>query len=165
MIVLSKKNVYLSGPMTNVINYNVPAFAEAHAVLKQMGAERIYDPAMEWLNEPNAEAHDHEHYMRKCIGELIRIDSDRKLLYDMLVLLDGWKESDGCLTEVNVANACGIPCVEFFKIVNKNDFEGPCECCHGEGVAEAIWQGAFMSALARDISEAVAETFGDDDED
>lgn len=45
------RRVFLSGPMTNVVFNNAPAFAKAHARLKELGATAIYDPALNWLME------------------------------------------------------------------------------------------------------------------
>lgn len=104
MVDLSNRRVFLSGPMTGIEHYNVGAFCEAHAALKERGVSTIYNPAMRWLNTPEARAKgmSHADWMRVCVNELT------KGWYDLLVQLPGWHDSDGAKTEFEVAMACGI---------------------------------------------------------
>jgi hypothetical protein len=48
---LKGKNVYISGPITGKLLHNAPAFAEAHAMLKEMGVRQIGDPSFLWLTD------------------------------------------------------------------------------------------------------------------
>ncbi len=101
------KNVFISGPMTGIPHYNVEKFAAVHAELKEAGAKRIYDPAIEWLlNE--YEDKGHECYMRKSTRLLADTRVGNKPVYDVVVVLDGWGNSKGARAEIEVAKACGV---------------------------------------------------------
>lgn len=103
--------VFLSGPMSSVAHNNAPAFAEAHAILHELGVMYVFDPAVEWLMSPFGER-SHAEYLRLCIHELTKpSNADSGTYYSTLVQLDGWEASDGAVTEFEVARACGIRCV------------------------------------------------------
>ena len=111
------KNVYLSGPMTGCDHNNVIAFMDAHELLNELGANRVYDPAYERYYEISRGEleHDHAYYMRRCVFELVHpsMNSEYKEpFYDVLVSLPGWQSSEGAKVEREVAAACDIPCVE-----------------------------------------------------
>lgn len=124
------KRIFLSGPMTGCPNLNVAAFADAHAILKEAGAEEIYDPAVEYLMQrEKADGHSHEWYMTKCVAELVRHAIPKGVnplaigtpcainpKYDLLVSLPGWWDSSGACIERSVADACGIECVELSEV-------------------------------------------------
>jgi len=115
---LEGKRVFLSGPMSSDAHNNVTKFIDAHAVLNRLGALVVYDPACEWVEEiahGSFEARGHDYYMRRCVRELSRsIDPDGQApYYDLLVQLDGWRDSRGAKTEKEVAEACGVAVVEF----------------------------------------------------
>ena len=115
MTSVSGKDVFLSGPMTGKEHYNVGAFADAHALLKDLGARSVYNPGIEYLLEPASESEQctHEHYMRRCIHELTSgVSMEGPARYDLVVLLPGWEESVGATEERAVARWCGIPVVE-----------------------------------------------------
>lgn len=101
---LRNRRVFISGPMTGIEHYNAPEFARAHAICKESGAMYVYDPSWAWMMEPSTANFDHEYYMRKCISELTRRDEP----YHVLLQLPGWRESEGCRLEYEVAVACGI---------------------------------------------------------
>jgi len=115
MINLEGKNVFLSGPMTGYPYYNVAAFAEAHTIMRALGAKRVYNPAYMWLMQDRAkdETTPHEEYVRRCVNELTRpaYGEVNGPYYGAVVLLDGWCDSPGANLEHEVAQACGIPCV------------------------------------------------------
>lgn len=97
------KHVFLSGPMTGVYLNNVARFAIMHAkVRKELGATRVYNPALEWLMEGPEEFHWHEYYMRKCLNTLTNGS------WDCIVMLQGWENSEGAKTEKMVAEAIGL---------------------------------------------------------
>lgn len=120
------KNVFISGPMTGIPLNNLPEFVKAHKALLDMGAKDIYDPAFEWYaamakGEPDES---HEFYMRKTLNALTSSDCQsffRKTHYGIMVLLDGWEASDGCITERSVAMACGIKVVEMRELYARQD--------------------------------------------
>jgi hypothetical protein len=117
---LEGKNVFLSGGMSGYEHYNVEAFANAHAIVHELGAKCVYDPAFAWLHEPLAdgEKKTHEDYMLKCLHELTRPKYCGKegAFYDLLVSLPHWGKSKGAMAERAAAEACGIPCVELDEL-------------------------------------------------
>ena len=106
---VKNKRIFLSGPMSFKENYNVEAFASAHATLKLMGAGYVYDPALAWLEELG-ETRTHEAYMRDALTILVVQP------FDMFVTLDGWETSDGAYAEHVVAVELGIEVVPYKSI-------------------------------------------------
>lgn len=119
MVDVKDKNVFLCGPMTGLPSYNVEKFAAANKFLRNLGADRVYDPAFKWYTSlvSGYECTDHDACMRRTIGELTIGTNDGHAYYDLLVTLDGWKDSEGAKTEVEVARACGIPVYELQDVV------------------------------------------------
>lgn len=111
------RRVFLSGPMTGIANYNVEAFATAHAIVKECGAVSVYNPAIEYLRN-NFENMTHEQCMRECLRTLTKpsLIHDDEPFYDLMVQLPEWENSEGALTEFAVAQACGIECVELWEV-------------------------------------------------
>lgn len=87
--------VYVSGPMSNMPDFNFPAFAAAAARLRAQGYEVINPaehgevPGMKWAD-----------YIRK----------DLKLLADCdaIYLLPGWRQSRGARLEHRIAAELGF---------------------------------------------------------
>lgn len=99
--------VYIAGPMTGKEHHNFSAFFEAEEQLVKMGYQPL-NPA--WNNGKTLEeaiANVDEdgrswlEYMRKDMVYLSQAD--------LIVVLDGWRESRGACFEVDVANALNIP--------------------------------------------------------
>jgi hypothetical protein len=90
------KTIYISGPMTGIVDHNFPAFNAAEASLREMGFTNIINPAYLGVTQGFL----WEDYMRR----------DIKLLMDAtdLVLLEGWGASKGARLEVFVAVHVGI---------------------------------------------------------
>ena len=100
--------VYLSGPVTGITRDEaVEAFEAAHARLRELGATSVMVPT-----RAVPEILDHERAMLVCLGELTRSTTLGLPLYDAVVLLDGWRDSEGARVEATVASALGIPCVD-----------------------------------------------------
>lgn len=118
---LHGKAVFISGPMTGIVHYNAPAFAEAHALCREAGAEQVFDPAYRWLMErpygEGAPEKTHEDYMRECINELTRERFGRGPAYDVLLQLGGWRDSDGACCEYMVATRIGVTPLELSELV------------------------------------------------
>lgn len=117
MIDVRGKRVFISGPMTGLDRYNVAAFAEAHADLREAGAREVFNPAISYLLEhgERAEVKGHADYMADCLHELTKrrhhglaLDRYAPMKYDLLVSLPGWRESLGARFERDAAQACGI---------------------------------------------------------
>lgn len=116
---LKGRRVFLSGPMTGLPHHNVDEFAQAHSIVKEAGADVVYDPGYAWLYERAdvAKGKTHEDYMLDCIHELTRRAYTGKPYYDVLVSVGRWWESDGATKERDVAEACGIECVDVDTIL------------------------------------------------
>lgn len=117
---LEGKRVFLSGPMTGCRHYNVAQFATAHAIVaKDRGAAHVFNPAQKWVNEREefARGKTHEDYMLDCVHELTRRDFRGKPYYDLLVSLPNWHMSEGAAHERDVAEHCGIECVDLETLV------------------------------------------------
>lgn len=134
MIDVRGKSVFLSGPMTDRPHNNVAALCEAHMALLEMGAARVFNPAMLCLRQPNSlrMSPTHENYMRRTLHELTKrshMDVSRPL-YDMVVMLPGWCDSVGARDEFDVAAACGIPCHHIDDVIGdagSREGDAPCE--------------------------------------
>lgn len=107
MVDIKNRAVFISGPMTGIDNYNVAAFCEAHAKLRALRPERVYDPAVEYLQSRADLSHDC--WMWRCLNELLTGNNGYK--YNCLVQLPGWESSEGARLEADVAKATGIQVV------------------------------------------------------
>ena len=103
--------IYIAGPMTGYEDWNFPAFNEAAKTLRDYcNAETlILNPAETNDGDPN-HADGRKYY--------IRVSIENVLCADMLVLLDGWRESKGALLEVSIARELEIPCIEYSKFMS-----------------------------------------------
>lgn len=92
---MSKRRIYIAGPMTGLPELNFPAFHAMAAILRGAGhdvvnpAEINPDTTMAW--------HD---CMRRDIAELVTCDT--------IYLLDGWMESKGATLEHHIAERLGF---------------------------------------------------------
>lgn len=108
---LTDKRVYLSGPMTGIIDHNAPAFADAERRCREAGAAMVFNPATAW-------GHSDRHpswYMRHDLNRLTLTEGERPL-FDCVVLLDGWYASEGASLEYQVARASGIALVNLREV-------------------------------------------------
>ena len=130
MIDVRGKNIYLSGPMTGRYCNNVGAFATAHAKLKERGVGYVFNPAIRYLVMGADKLRDMEHgdFMLDTIHELtMREKRDRRddewvktlpRKYDMVVMLPGWRDSDGARREREVALSCDIRVCELSEVLS-----------------------------------------------
>lgn len=126
------RTVFLSGPMSGIDNYNVGAFADAHAILLKMGAHKVFDPAVEYLTDRESQDGNktHAYWLRKCIHELTEPmgnfwgDQETKSKYSILVSLPGWEDSEGARTERTVAEACGMKVADLADVIELSDVIG-----------------------------------------
>ena len=116
------KLVFLSGPMTGKPGWNREAFADAEAWCRDHGAIEVYNPAR-LSPEAGERVHPHERYMTRTLHELTKfaprlddVDDWFRPLYDAVVMLPGWMDSDGACVERNVALACGIDVVMYEEV-------------------------------------------------
>jgi len=96
---LKKKlyDLYLSGPMTGVIDLNRPAFAKAAKALRKKGYSVISPPELD-KNEPQRSW---EGCLRRDISHLMKCKS--------IATLPRWKKSKGATLEVYIAKALKYP--------------------------------------------------------
>lgn len=97
--------LYLSGPMTGLPDYNYPAFRKASQELRSRGFT-VFDPSECFDGDQGLPK---ETYMREDIKAVLNAC--------LIVLLDGWENSEGARLEVEVAKACGIPQIAYDEIV------------------------------------------------
>ena len=84
---------YISGPMTGIENFNMPAFNKASLLLKEKG----YEPV---LPVTYVEGKSYQQYLKEDIKELLECD--------YIFLLDNWRNSHGANLEYIIARECGI---------------------------------------------------------
>lgn len=99
------KNVFLSGPMTGLQDWNRKAFMRADKSVEMFGAAYIYNPA-EHIEE--LEGFSHGMCMRVSLQRLCSICHGNPFIYGVLVSLPGWENSSGACLERTVAKACGM---------------------------------------------------------
>ena len=107
---LNGYDVYLSGPMTGIEDYNIPAFASVHNRINALDPYSVYDPGQEALRH---RSDNHDWWMAKSLHELTRPELRTSRL---LVSLPGWEKSAGATIERAVAKACGIKCVDLEEV-------------------------------------------------
>jgi hypothetical protein len=95
------KNVayYVSGPMRGYDNYNFEAFIAAEDELAQQvafGGDKILNPARNFDGDQS-----------RTMYEYMQRDMEQVLEADVIVLLDGWEESEGANREVALATWTG----------------------------------------------------------
>ena len=91
--------LYIAGPMTGRIEYNVPAFMELANYLRRMGYV-VRNPA-EINPDPSEE---YGTMMRRCFVALMDCHA--------IVMLPGWETSRGAMAEFVAATAANIPCFD-----------------------------------------------------
>lgn len=99
-----KRNIYLSGPMTGLPDYNYPTFHRVTSQLRQSG-HRVYNPA-EFPHDGDPK----DFPIRKAFASYCNFIC---LEACTVVLLPGWKHSKGALAEHQLALNCGIDIIEW----------------------------------------------------
>lgn len=97
------KAVYVAGPMRGLPDYNYPQFHEVAMVLRDKGLgnedddkPRVINPAENFNGDKDR---DITEYLTMAVRQVAMVDA--------LVLLPGWRDSEGTELEVTVALACG----------------------------------------------------------
>ena len=114
------KFVFLSGPMSGIEDWNRKAFARAEAELYELGAEYVFNPAQD-APKTDFDPYGHGYWMACTLHELTKLpqhrgDSGFSPVYDLLVRLPGWEDSEGAMTEFAVACACGIEACDLHEV-------------------------------------------------
>lgn len=87
--------LYIAGPMSNLPDFNYPAFYKAEEQLVAAGyevenpARNVVEGTASWLA-----------YMRMSLVQISKVDG--------LALLPGWQDSRGASLEVHIAEALGL---------------------------------------------------------
>ncbi len=87
--------VYISGPMSNMKDLNFEAFCQAENALRAKG----HDPIKP--HDIKSEHDTWESHMKADIAVMLACDA--------VCFLQGWENSRGCLVEVPLAKALGMP--------------------------------------------------------
>lgn len=91
-----KKVVYLSAPISGCdINERRETFERVENELKKLGY-KVLSPMKNGLSQDEPTSR----HMKRDIILLLQADA--------IFLMTGWNRSAGCLTELNVATACGL---------------------------------------------------------
>jgi hypothetical protein len=98
---VTKKKVYISGPMTGRPDFNYPAFHKAEEYIKSLG----YIPLNPARNFGGRTDLPREVYLRKDVEMLLQANE--------VWVLPGWQEGEGSKLEVAIAQALNIPVVEY----------------------------------------------------
>lgn len=99
------KVAYLAGPMSGKPHFNYPAFSEAAAKLRAHGI-------------PVVSPHElHAGDTSRPWAEYLRADLRAMLDCDAIVLLRGWRESQGAQLERTVAQKVGIAVYEYADVL------------------------------------------------
>lgn len=91
------KRCYISGPMSNMPAFNVPAFHAAAALLRAQGLE-VVNPAE--MDESDAAPKEWADYLRRDIKQMMECDG--------IAMLPGWEDSRGARLESHIAHALGF---------------------------------------------------------
>ncbi|WAH37242.1 DUF4406 domain-containing protein [Alicyclobacillus dauci] len=97
------KNIYLSGPMTGLADFNRPAFDAAASALRSLGFT-VVSPA-----EQAIAGGEWEDYMRHDLVLMMSTDS--------VVTLPGWRQSRGASLEVYIAHQLKMPVYELETVL------------------------------------------------
>ena len=92
--------LYVAGPMSNLPEFNYPAFHAAEDALRGAGY-RVLSPAITIDPPAPEEAHPWDWYMRRALRSLTYADG--------IALLPGWQDSRGARLEVHVGDALDMP--------------------------------------------------------
>lgn len=96
------KRIYLSGPMSNLPDFNYPTFNAEAARLRALGFH-VENPA-ENPEQPTWEA-----YMRQAMRQMLTCDT--------IALLPGWSNSRGATLERYVAQQVGMVIVSATSLI------------------------------------------------
>ena len=101
---------YLSGPMTGIEEFNRPAFQKAAQHLRDLGFE-VIDPGEgeEYDTIEKAALAVSRQKLQMYLSRDIDLIQE---MADVVVLMPGWEDSNGCKLEVAVADAVGVPVFE-----------------------------------------------------
>lgn len=99
------KTIYISGPMKNMTDGNMPAFDEAEKQLKQLGFDVLNPHAISEIVNMRffemGKIPEYEDYLREDIIQMLA-------KCEKVLVLPGWRNSKGSKLEIANALACGL---------------------------------------------------------
>lgn len=93
---MSALRVYVAGPMSNLPDFNYPAFYDAEKRLSRFGYD-VENPARHFDGD---QTRPYKDYMREAVRALTRCDA--------IYLMDGWEQSEGARFELEVSRRIGL---------------------------------------------------------
>lgn len=98
------KDIYISGPMTGIENFNVEAFDKAEDLIFKLGHCPVNpaDRARKWMSENGDRPMREDEYqaiLKECLKDLCKCDA--------IMMLPGWRKSRGAKIEHDSARAGG----------------------------------------------------------
>jgi hypothetical protein len=123
----TKPYYYLAGPMTNLPQFNFPAFFKAAEILRKAGYNLVNPAELDEEKERKRCMESQEGVpgdgmmtWRQCLRRDVDIVLDDKCVG--VILLDGWEKSGGARMETYVAASAGVPLYEFNQDDEINEF-------------------------------------------
>lgn len=104
--------VYLSGHMSNLPEFNFPAFHAAAAKLRADGYEVVNPAEMDEADELPVGARSWADYLRRDIAQLVTCES--------IALLPGWENSRGAKLEMHIAGELGMTVLKLTEIQHRS---------------------------------------------
>jgi hypothetical protein len=116
--ILEDSVVYVSGPATTTD----ATYAEARAWLRSHSTAHVTTPnrLVDGSLEPDQQVRERVHELTKRDYSVDEGGLVRRPWYDLVVTLEGWKASEGCKLEVEVARACGIEVMSLNRLKLKH---------------------------------------------
>ena len=120
--------VYISAPITNVENHNIPLFAATQEIIESYG-HSCFNPTracgFDWSWEKS---------MKACIAEMMKAD--------LVLFLPGWKLSAGCRIENYLAKNIHI---RHFYVERGKDFDHQVSILQKQIKAFLNWKGEYTN--------------------
>ena len=104
-----KPVVYIAGPMTGIEDFNYPLFNKVATIYRMFG-NRVINPAEFYGGKQDRSRSE---YMRKSFQSILNSTH--------IVLLPGWKDSQGALLEVFIAQELGLYIQEYEEPSSDDD--------------------------------------------
>jgi nucleoside 2-deoxyribosyltransferase len=117
---MSKKVIYIAGPMRGYHQYNFPAFIEAERILRAAGWE-VLNPAQNDLDNGFDVNTPEEDLTKEQMRTFMEWDVKAVLRSDAICVLAGWEDSTGANVETGLARWLQL---ELYRFV-EGDEENP----------------------------------------
>lgn len=91
-----KQKLYISGPMTGVVEHNFPAFRKYAKIWEEKGYE-VIDPSRNFEGRTGLK---YEEYFREDVKQILEVDG--------LAMIPGWQKSKGANTEYQLARRLNL---------------------------------------------------------